>query len=395
MSELKSWVSPSSLVARRLRVSRHADGGQRGAGRRARLLVWGVLAAVTGCAARSGPCEGDECEPAGTSCEVKACRAGACSPESMAECSSCKGNVAACARECPVPDGPVLDPIHVGAVLRFTADAGSVEVGYADADADEPSQWLSQDTVTLPEKPGPLKVFARVAGADCAARFEYVYDVRDAYPAKAGEPTSDAVALDDPRAVGWATGFATPVAWGSDVDPSWRDPEQALGPAQGTSVDVVALGNGGRIVLTFDPPIADGPGADLAVFENAFDDTFLELGFVEVSSDGEHFLRFDSAYLGEDPVAAFGRHEPTMIGGLAGKYRQGYGTPFDLSTLRQKPAVLEGTVDLGAIRFVGVVDIPGDGSTEDSFGNPIFDPTPTEGSGGFDLDAVAVLNAAN
>jgi hypothetical protein len=294
-----------------------------------------------------------------------------------------------------VPDGPVLDPIHVGAKIRFTADGASLEMGAAEPGADEPSQWLGQNTWTLPETAGRLQVFARVAEADCAARFQWVYDARDTYPGKVGDPTSEAIALDDPRIVGWATDFTTPVEWGTDVDSSWRHPEQALGPAQGTGVDVVALGNGGRLVLSFDPPVADGPGADLAVFENAFDDTFLELAFVEVSSDGEHFLRFDSAYLAEEPVPAFGRHEPTVMGGLAGKYRQGYGAPFDLATLRQKPLALEGTVDLGAIRFVRIVDITGDGSVEDSFDHPIFDPTPTEGSGGFDLDAVAVLNVAH
>jgi len=34
----------------------------------------------------------------------------------------------------------------------------------------------------------------------------------------------------------------------------------------------------------------------------------------------------------------------------------------------------------------------GDGSCTDSFGNVIYDPHPTEGSAGFDLDAVGVLN---
>jgi hypothetical protein len=358
---------------------------------------WIVLALSTGCAARSAPCGGDDCAPAVVPCEAQACLAGQCSSGSANECVSealCPSTGSLCADGCAVPSGPVLDPIHVGAVLRFTAEAASVEVGWADPDADEPSEWLSQSTVVLPEKPARLKVFARVAGGECAERFEHVYDVRDAYPTRAGEPESDAVALDDARITTWATGFVDPVSWGSDVDSPWRDPEQALGPAQGTSLDVVGLGNGGRIVLTFEPPIADGLGADLAVFENSFDDTFLELGFVEVSSDGTHFVRFDSAYLGQEPVSAFGRHEPSVVGGLAGKYRQGYGTPFDLSTLTGKPAVVQGAVDLGAIRFVGIVDIEGDGSVRDSFGNPIFDPTPTDGSGGFDLDAVAVLNSA-
>jgi hypothetical protein len=397
MSEPRLWVYRPWVVVRRASAwvsayLQHCAGRQRPFDSRnaATLGRWWIclgtaVAVLPGCAARSEPCAGDACEPAGAPCGTEACRIGPCRSDSAG----------ACGAGCTVPDAPVLDPIHVGAVLRFTADAGSVEVGSAGPDADEPSVWLSRSTFGLPERPERLKVFARVAGTDCAVRFEHVYDVRDAYPGRAGSPGSDAVARDDPRIVGWAQGVVTPVQWGRDVDASWRDPDRALGPAQGTAVDAVALGNGGRIVLRFEPPIADGPGADLAVFENAFDDTFLELGFVEVSSDGEHFLRFDSAYLGQDPVSAFGRHDPTVIGGLAGKYRQGYGTPFDMSTLTDKPAVLEGTVDLGAIHFVSIVDVVGDGSVEDSFGNPIFDPTPTEGSGGFDLDAVAVLNSAD
>jgi hypothetical protein len=40
-----------------------------------------------------------------------------------------------------------------------------------------------------------------------------------------------------------------------------------------------------------------------------------------------------------------------------------------------------------------VVDIVGDGAALDSFGHPIYDPTPTIGTGGFDLDAIAVLRS--
>jgi len=70
------------------------------------------------------------------------------------------------------------------------------------------------------------------------------------------------------------------------------------------------------------------------------------------------------------------------------------GTGFDLNELTSDPLVMDGTVDLGEIRFIRVTDIVGDGDTEDSFGNPIFDP---DGAGvvaaGFDLDAIGVINA--
>ena len=44
------------------------------------------------------------------------------------------------------------------------------------------------------------------------------------------------------------------------------------------------------------------------------------------------------------------------------------------------------------VRWVRLVDIVGDGSCTDSFGRVIYDPYPTEGSAGFDLDAVGVIN---
>ncbi|HTM43983.1 MAG TPA: hypothetical protein VL137_03455 [Polyangiaceae bacterium] len=213
-----------------------------------------------------------------------------------------------------------------------------------------------------------------------------------AYEPAAGQPGSTAVAKDDPRIVAWATGYVAPVAFGTDADSQWRDPHNALGPAEGNTNDVTALGNGGVMVLTFDSPIKDGSGFDFAVFENGFSDDFIELAFVEVSSDGQHFVRFDSAYLGEDPVPQYGTQSPELISGLAGKYRVGFGTPFDLATLKGKTAVRQGEVDLQHITQVRIVDIIGDGSELDSFGHPIYDPTPTVGSAGFDLDAIGVLH---
>ena len=157
---------------------------------------------------------------------------------------------------------------------------------------------------------------------------------------------------------------------------------------------MLSLGNGGEITLLFDQPIRNGAGLDFAVFENAFDDFFLELAFVEVSSNGEDFLRFDCAYLGSEPIGQYDTHNTELIGGLAGKYRAGFGTPFDLELLSDKDAVQQGDVDLNAITQIKVVDIIGDGSRQDSFGNPIYDPTPTVISGGFDLDAVGIIHTA-
>ncbi|MGQ9913269.1 MAG: hypothetical protein ACUVQQ_02875 [Thermogutta sp.] len=201
----------------------------------------------------------------------------------------------------------------------------------------------------------------------------------------AGQPGSHAVHMASIDFQGWATGWKDYVV-GADVTGAWQTPEKALGPAVGTSFDIVGLGNGGSIVLTFDRPITDGPGWDFAVFENSFSDTFLELAYVEVSTNGNDYFRFPNQSLTPSPVSAFGAVDPTNIDGLAGKYRQGWGTPFDLNVLTGISPLL----DVNWIPFVRIVDIIGDGSFLDSFGRPIYDPHRTVGSGGFDLDAIGV-----
>lgn len=211
------------------------------------------------------------------------------------------------------------------------------------------------------------------------------------YAPAAGEPGGTAIAKDDPDIALWANGFQdyTP---GPGADAVWRTPEKALGQAKGDAYDIVCLGRGGSIVLTFDPPLADGEGFDLAVFENSFSDGFLELAFVEVSSDGEHYARFPAVSLTASPVSGYGVLDPTNVHNLAGKYRQGYGTPFDFADLAETQAVLEGLVDLGAISHARIIDIVGDGGAVDSLGRPIYDPYPTSSSAGFDLDAAAGLH---
>ncbi len=294
---------------------------------------------------------------------------------------------------CPVPQAPVLPIVHLGIHLPFTLDAPSViEVGTAaDPDALLPDTWAPTDTIVL-DTLGTFRVFARAVSNGCRETlFSAVYEVREAYPPAAGLPGSTAVAMDAESIAGFATGVAE-VNYGAEVDPEWRTPEKALGPPAGTSTDIVCLGRGGDITLTFDPPIADGPGDDFAVFENSFSDTFLELAFVEVSSDGIHFIRFDSVSLTAEPVGPYGSLDPTKTGGLAGTYRQGFGTPFDLASLRNRPEVHSGVVDLAAVTHVRIVDIVGDGNTLDSYGRPIWDPYPTTGAAGFDLDAIAVLD---
>ena len=206
------------------------------------------------------------------------------------------------------------------------------------------------------------------------------------YPPAAEQVGSTAVDKDAVEIVGWATGWLDYLA-GAECDETWQTPERALGKAEGTSVDIVCLGRGGRITLTFDGVIQNGSGADFAVFENSFGDMYLEFAHVEVSSNGTDFFRFASDSLTASPIAAFDTIDPTDIDGLAGKYRQGFGVPFDLDDLPDDPLL-----DKATIRYVRLIDVVGDGSDLDSDGDPIFDPYPTTGAAGFDLDAVAVLH---
>jgi hypothetical protein len=209
------------------------------------------------------------------------------------------------------------------------------------------------------------------------------------YAPAAGNSGSTAVSMDDPAFIDWASGWVDYIA-GDNLASTWMNPQKALGPPEGTSFEVVSLGSGGAITMTFDPPLSNGLGWDFAIFENSFSDTFLELAYVEVSSDGVQFVRFDNDSLTAGPVGGFGATDPTNIDGFGGKYRQGFGTPFDLADLSTKDDVLNGLVKLNEISHVRIIDIIGDGTFLDTSGGVIWDPYPTAQSAGFDLDAVGV-----
>ncbi|MBR1835285.1 MAG: T9SS type A sorting domain-containing protein [Bacteroidales bacterium] len=208
-----------------------------------------------------------------------------------------------------------------------------------------------------------------------------------------------AIALDDSRIKAWATG-CTVVRGSSNLsdpdaaDVSYGEESAGVGPASTSTLDAVSLGDGGMATLTFDTPIANGSGFDFAVFENSFDDYFLELAFVEVSSDGEHFVRFPATSLTQTraQIGGLGRVDATYINNLAGKYRVGYGTPFDLEELRDSA-----NLDINSITHVRIIDVVGSidpqYGTYDAFGHIINDPFPTiSHSAGFDLEGVCVLN---
>lgn len=264
--------------------------------------------------------------------------------------------------------------------------------------------------------PLTIKIFTLVHLLMLADAFgEFIRPAAPFAPA-AGQPGSTALAHDAEQFKSWATGYAH-YAPGEQVEASWQIPARALGSAGNNAYDVCVLGRGGSLTLTFGTAIANGPGFDFAVFENGFSDTFLELAYVEVSSDGEHFARFPNYSLTSSPVGAFGHVQPTFVHGLAGKYRGGFGTPFDLQEIAeayahaltkevwQGPADLEFSqeyrdglvaafphLDLNAITHVRLIDIVGDGSGRDSEGFAIYDPFPTVITAGFDLDAIGVLN---
>lgn len=216
------------------------------------------------------------------------------------------------------------------------------------------------------------------------------------FPDRVGMPDCDAISAEREGLV-WGTsctiipGYIT-IANPSQGMVSTEEASLAIGAADDA---VVSLGDGGMCTMMFARPIADGPGADFAVFENAFDDYFLELAFVEVSSDGEHFVRFPAVSLtqSKQQLGPFMRiPDVRALNNLAGKYRRGFGTPFDLSALKDSAGI-----DIQSITHVRVIDVIGSIDSQfasrDSRGNIINDPWPTPFSScGFDLDGIAVIN---
>lgn len=240
---------------------------------------------------------------------------------------------------------------------------------------------------------------------------------------------------DDEPIAGFVDGAPNPafVAWAdavvdyapanpAELEARWQDPSLALGPITGDRLDVVSLGElsaadiaagmaPGSITLSFPGRIFDGPGADFGVFENAipgFSGTsvFAELAYVEVSTDGVHFARFEPVSLTDQPVWSLGTIDATDVYNLAGKHAHGHNdnqsptgapswaTPLDLAELAEHALVQQNLLSLDKIRYVRLVDIPGTGDFLDGRGEPIYDAHPTSRSGGFDIEAVGLLHLA-
>lgn len=228
--------------------------------------------------------------------------------------------------------------------------------------------------------------------------------IAQSYAPPVGQTGTTAMHKDSSAFIGWATGIVvergfvdagdTTILYDNSNRASFGVPENALNIAEGTAGSVVSLGDGGKATLTFAQAITNGPGPDFAIFENGLSDTFLELAFVEVSSDGTYFVRFPSHSETQTTtqIGGFGNVDCRYIHNLAGKYKAAYGTPFDLSDLPIDPLL-----DLQNITHVRVIDVVGSidpmVGSKDSQGNMINDlyPTPFH-SGGFDLDAIGVIN---
>jgi hypothetical protein len=320
--------------------------------------------------------------------------------------------------------------LPAGAVLTFTTPLHGVaiETGTsASADADGPDAWTAGSTVTAAAV-GALRVFARAVDGESPVGgvFSFTYNVVDSFPGTNAAGSiigSEHIARTSPAIAAWPVACAEFVRGldRSSASPAFDDPARALKGASGP----VNLGNTGSITLVFDPPASDGPGADLAFFENGFTTSgglTAEYGFLEVSSNGFDFVRFDAATLRDpasvpDPTGVMTGWNTTLDWGIMGRYPSGAGDLFDLAWLAGKRAVVEGRVDLSRISHVRLVDIigidearlagPDDSQfpradhralissllgtydSSDCFGNVIFDQYPTVGTGGLDLDAVA------
>lgn len=212
----------------------------------------------------------------------------------------------------------------------------------------------------------------------------------------AGSAGTNAIHADSSVFVAWAKsckitrGYQdisnTPLGYASVGDSTF-----ALGKADAS---VVSLGDAGVAIVTFSAPVTNGPGYDFAVFENSFNHTFLELAFVEVSSDGINYVRFPAVCnlqdtLQYDNAAVM---DASKINNLAGKYGVNYGTPFDLQELSGNSLI-----DINSVTHLKIIDVVGSLNLAyaryDSNNHIINDPWPTPfNSSGFDLDAVGVIN---
>jgi hypothetical protein len=216
-------------------------------------------------------------------------------------------------------------------------------------------------------------------------------------------PGNEGIIASSPLFKEWVSGCTLYRGWLDIADkslgqPTMGNPSDIYGPPD---ADVLSLGDSGVAVVTFPHTIFNGSGPDFAVFENAFADplndtmAYLELAFVEVSSDGIHFFRFPASCLMQDTVQLdnFAYSDARFYDNLAGKYLTGYGTPFDLDELKGTPGL-----DVNQVSHIRIVDVVGSidpqYASKDKDGRIINAPYPSNfASGGFDLRGVGVISS--
>ncbi len=218
------------------------------------------------------------------------------------------------------------------------------------------------------------------------------------FPPQAGVAGSTAMAATDTAFKGWATACTVQRGYGDIAQPNASRTTFGIDANATGAPDnsIVSLGDSGVATLQFRHPIRNGDGTDFAVFENGFanpanpEEAYLELAFVEVSSDGVYFVRFPAQSAGDTTtqIAGVGEYlNCSTLHNLAGKYRATFGTPFDLSELPADPLLNVNRIT--HVRIVDVVGSLGFGGSRDAQGRKINDPYPTFfPTGGFDLDAV-------
>lgn len=230
----------------------------------------------------------------------------------------------------------------------------------------------------------------------------WAFTVSAQYAPQAGVSGSTAISATSSQFVGWATSCTIHRGYMDIANPSLGyvtagDSSNAIGAVNHS---IVSLGDSGVADLTFDHPIYNGAGPDFAVFENGFpnpanaEEAFLELAFVEVSSDGINYFRFPANSNTQDTTQiriAGDYMNARSLNNLAGKYIANYGTPFDLEELSGKVGL-----DIDNITHVRIVDVVGSigaHASLDNAGRKINDPYPTAiPTGGFDLDAVGAIH---
>jgi hypothetical protein len=178
---------------------------------------------------------------------------------------------------------------------------------------------------------------------------------------------------------------AEEASFGQDKMPEVIEGPPHGGGADQGSLDVVSLGCGGEIIVELGGGgAADGPGPDFLIFENPFEiagdqsgKAFIEPAEVLVSASGDDWKSFGCFGDEENPLHGCAGINPVLStpdneispcdAAAAG------GDAFDLSE-----------IGLAKAKYVKLVD-----KTVEYYGNRLW----CGASGGFDLDAMAVINA--